>query len=84
MKSEDMKARAAEQLGNAVKTMREACDKAERDLTTGDSNACQRVLHSFAWGFANASSSIESAMACIEDAHLIDAHNASTIAPIST
>ncbi|GAB4059143.1 hypothetical protein [Uliginosibacterium sediminicola] len=61
--------RSAENLRQAVQTMRDACDSAERYLEAGDSNACQRVLHCFAWGFANASSSIKTAMAHIEDAH---------------
>jgi hypothetical protein len=70
---ENFKMRAAEQLQAAVKAMREACDRAERDAIDGDSNACQRVLHSLMWGMANASSSIETAMANVEDAHIIAA-----------
>lgn len=76
MTSDGMKVRAAQQLAAAIKTMREACDRAEFDAATGDGNACQRVLHSLAWGFANASSGIESAMARVEDGHAIEAHNA--------
>ena len=73
MTPESLRARAAQHLRQAVQTMREACDRAERDLDAGDGAACQRVLHSFAWGFANASSSIETAMAHVEDAHTVAA-----------
>ena len=76
MNAEHLKSRAAANLRQAVQTMRDACDRAERDLEAGDSNACQRVLHSFAWGFANASSSIETAMSHVEDAHAIEAFQA--------
>ncbi len=73
MSPEYMRSRAAEQLAHAVKTMREACDRAERDLSKGDGTACQRVLHALSWGFANASSSIETAMSHVEDSHVIAA-----------
>lgn len=71
MDVEHMRTRAAMHLRQAVQTMRDSCDRAERDLEAGDGTACQRVLHSFAWGFANASSSIETAMSIVEDAHIV-------------
>ncbi len=63
--------RARERLHGAIGTMREFLDSAERDLShcsdtpKGLEHACQRVLHHMAWGFANASSGIESAMAAL-------------------
>ena len=66
-----MKPRVTANLLRAIKTMREACDTAEREASSADGPACQRVLHAFAWGFANASSSIETAMASVEDGHII-------------
>lgn len=51
----------------AIKTMRNACDDAERYAKSGDSRSVQRVLHLLTWGFANASSSIESALSAVED-----------------
>jgi hypothetical protein len=55
-------------LKTAIKIMRAACDDAEhsinRDirLSIGSLPSPQNVMHEFAWGFANASSEIESAM----------------------
>lgn len=57
--------RAQENLFRAVQVMREACNKADQCAGDGIENSCQRVLHELAWGFANASSSIEGAMAAI-------------------
>lgn len=63
-------ARAVNNLNRAVATMRAACEEAARAIAQGgDEVACQRVLHALAWGFASASSGIESAMAAIEDGH---------------
>lgn len=65
--------RAVKNLNAAIATMRNACEDAAREVARGpDEVAVQRVLHAFAWGFANASSGIESAMAAIEDAHAIE------------
>lgn len=60
----------------AVEVMRGACEEAGRHLGDADdgSAACRRVLHDLAWGFANASSSIETAMAHIEDENAIREH----------
>lgn len=76
MNPEHLRGHAAAQLKQAVQTMREACDRAERDLTPGDGNACQSVLHALTWGLANASSSIQTAMSHVEDAHVIAAFEA--------
>ena len=47
--------------------MRIACDAASMATDRNDDEAaCRRVLHHLAWGFANASASIESAMAAVE------------------
>ena len=78
----NMKPRVTANLARAIQTMREACDTAERDASSADSTACQRVLHAFAWGFANASSSIETAMSSVEDGHVIalmDAQSTTTV-----
>lgn len=65
--------RAKGHLQKAIKTMREACDAAERSCNEDKpAEACQRVLHAFAWGMANASSSIETAMSAVEDAHVVE------------
>lgn len=62
--------RVIKNLNAAVDAMRLACDEAGRAIASGgDEVACQRVLHAMAWGFANASSGIETAMAAIEDGH---------------
>lgn len=76
MTPEHLKTRAAEQLKQAVKTMRAACDMADRDAVAGDGTACQRVLHALTWGLANASSSIETAMSNVEDSHIVAAFDA--------
>lgn len=60
--------RVAKNLNAAVETMRDSCDEAGRAIAQGDDqNAARRVLHAIAWGFANASSSIECAMYALED-----------------
>ena len=59
--------RIAGNLAAGILTMREACDQAERLAANGDGRAVRRVLHSLAWGFANASSAIEGAMIALED-----------------
>jgi hypothetical protein len=64
--------RCEKNLMRAIEIMRGACDDAERNIKTADSEACQRVLHSFAWGFANATSAIECAMAAVEEQHEIE------------
>lgn len=62
--------RVVKNLNAAIETMRQACGEAERAISNSeDEVACQRVLHALSWGFANASSGIETAMAAIEDAH---------------
>jgi len=60
---------AREHLANAVATMKRAIEDAERELArlnAADSNytptkVANRILHAFAWGHANATTSIESA-----------------------
>jgi len=47
--------------------MEVACDDAKRYAKDGDARAIQRVFHTLAWGYANSSSSIENAMARLED-----------------
>jgi len=61
--------RVARNLAAAIATMRAACDDAERRATDGNAYAVQQVLHALSWGMANASSSIECAMAAVEDGH---------------
>lgn len=69
--------RVENNLRRAVETMRNACDEAERAINNDpDANAVQRVFHAMSWGFANAGSGIETAMAALEDAHLIRAMHA--------
>ena len=61
--------RVVKHLKNAVETMHNACEEAGRAIAKGnDQYAARRVLHAFAWGFANASGSIENAMSALEDA----------------
>lgn len=64
--------RIVSSLNHAVTTMRDACEEAARAIAAGnDEQACQRVLHALSWGFANASGSIETAMAAVSDAHQV-------------
>jgi len=57
-------------LNDAVGTMRAACEEADWAIACGSTEfAVQQVLHSLAWGFANASTGIERAMAIIEESH---------------
>lgn len=67
MTTEITKERIAGNLASAIATMRDACDQAERLAANGDARAVRRVLHSLAWGFANASSGIEGAMIELEE-----------------
>jgi hypothetical protein len=68
-------ARALASLRAAVKTAREATEKAERELAAEvePGRAAQAVLHALAWGHANAMSNVETALAAIEDMHTIRA-----------
>ena len=64
--------------------MKDACEEAARAVARdGDHDAARRVLHAFAWGFANASSSIECAMSAIEDAPNAKARGAKPIGEAS-
>jgi len=57
----------------ALETMQHACGDALRAIEREDeAEAIQRVFHALSWGFANAGSSIQSAMAALEDAHQIE------------
>ena len=73
-----MSVRVIVHLCQALRTMRDACDDAERRVSSGDSDAIQRVLHALAWGSANASSSIENALAVLEDERAIEAARRAT------
>ena len=53
----------------AIRTMRGACDRAEQRIVADNGRATQNVLHELVWGFANATSHIQSAMSWTEDAH---------------
>ena len=61
--------RVTRNLNAAIATMRAACDDAERRAAAGDGQAARNVMHTLMWGMANASSSIENALAAIEDEH---------------
>jgi hypothetical protein len=64
--------RSLKNLHAAVKTMREACDTAERRINEGRiASSAEGVLNALAWGFANATSSLENAMSANNDAALI-------------
>jgi len=68
--------RVQRNLAAAIATMRAACDDAERRATAGNGAAARAVMHALAWGMANASSSVENALAAVEDGHelaLLDA-----------
>lgn len=60
----------------AVTTMRRFVEEAERaikDDSSSPERLIERVIHHFAWGSANAFSSIVSAIAALEDARKIKA-----------
>lgn len=59
--------RVTENLNAAISIMRAACDDAERRARGGDGRAARNVMHALMWGMANASSSIEGALAAVED-----------------
>jgi len=64
-----MSAYAQERLLRCIQRMREVCDEAERDVnhpTASILTKANRVHHIFAWGWANASVDIESAIADTE------------------
>jgi hypothetical protein len=77
----DFEKKTSERLLKAVATMREACDQAEREAADGNARACQRVLHLFAWDFANASSDIELAIEHADNAHVMAALAAAQTKP---
>jgi hypothetical protein len=56
-------------LEKAIQTMREAVDKAERDLARRDPADPGDTLHALTWGLANASSHIQAAMSWRETGH---------------
>lgn len=70
-----MNNRVHENLKAAIKIMRDACDDAERHISAinddaqdnRDSAAISRVLHTLAWGQANATTHIENAMTAHND-----------------
>lgn len=64
-----MSDRVNTKLQEAIQTMRNFCDDAERvvkDTYRSDANKVGQVLHNLAWGFANASSSVECANSQVE------------------
>lgn len=61
--------RVTTNLNAAIATMRAACDDAERRAAGGDGRAARAVMHALMWGMANASSSIENALAAVEDGY---------------
>ena len=61
--------RVTRNLNAAIATMRAACDDAERRAAGGDGRAARNVMHALMWGMANASSSIENALAAVEDGY---------------
>jgi len=74
MNADSQRDRAKQRPLGAIRTMRSACDDAERIVVlNGAAEAAQGVLKALAWGLANASSGIETAMAALEDAHVIAA-----------
>lgn len=54
---------------DAIKIMRDALDDAERSVNTAGTpeEAISRVLHRCAWGWANASGSLTTALSALED-----------------
>lgn len=64
--------RVKKNLEAAIKTMRDACDDAERRICDDAGYSTRGVLLSLSWGMANASTSLECAMAAIEDEQEID------------
>jgi len=63
-------------LARAIRTMRDACDDAERRAQTGDITAAINVMHALTWGHANATSHIECALSAAADGHEIALFNA--------
>jgi hypothetical protein len=74
--AESYRENGAAALRVAVKRMRDACDEAERSIRCGSSRECatayRDVMHSLAWGLANATSSIESAARWAHEADEMD------------
>lgn len=61
--------RTAAGLAGAIKTMRDACDQAERHATEADRIAAiSQVVHALVWGLANAQTRIADAMSAQADA----------------
>lgn len=67
--------------------MQEACEKALRDVNddrVAAADKAARVINAFAWGFANASGSIENALSSREDEMATALYEQSTPAPAPT
>lgn len=68
-----------EKIAQAIRAMRDVCDDADRLMKPGryrDDELLSlaiRVHHVFVWGWANASSDIETAIARVERAYLMKA-----------
>lgn len=61
----DLTMRVFRNLNEAISTMRDFLERAERDVAQNGTDphlATERLLHQFAWGQANAMSSIENAI----------------------
>lgn len=72
----EMLNRARRNCDTAVCTLRRAVEDAERavnDTTSSPERVIERVLHHASWGWANASSSLASAVSALEDARKIAA-----------
>lgn len=70
-----------EKLNGAVKTMRDACDQAQRAAAHGDAISIRRTLNALTWGHANAVAAIQDAMAELDRLHERAALATSTPAP---
>jgi hypothetical protein len=66
--------RATAALRHAIRTMREACDRAEQVMGYGDSMVTKsaNVMHALTWGLANASSNVETALGAANDLHAVE------------
>ena len=81
--ADNQTARAVANLRAAVRTARDAAEKADREINlAGDvGTAAQAILHALTWGHANAMTNVQTALAAIEDSHIIRAMEAKTPPP---
>jgi hypothetical protein len=65
---ESQKHRVQENMRAAIATMRNALDDAERRMTQGTLDySVHQVMHALSWGYVNATNSMTTAMAALED-----------------